>query len=72
LLGVSTRGAQGLVRAAQALAFCDGRSFAVPDDVQRLVVPVWSHRVVVKRGTQDMESSRAALERLVAATPVPV
>lgn len=72
LLGVSTRGAQGLVRAAQALAFCDGRSFAVPDDVQRLVVPVWSHRVVVKRGTQDLESSRAALERLVAATPVPV
>ena len=36
LLGVSTRGAQGLYRAAQALALCEGRGFAVPDDVQRL------------------------------------
>lgn len=72
LLGVSTRGTQGLLKAAQALAFCEGRPFAVPDDVQRLVVPVWAHRVVVKRGAQDLEASRRVLERLVAATPVPV
>ena len=46
MLGVSTRGVQGLYRAAQALALSEGRDYAVPDDVQRLASPVLSHRVV--------------------------
>jgi MoxR-like ATPase len=72
LLGVSTRGAQSLFRATQALALCEGRSYAIPDDVQRLAPSVLSHRVVLKRGMADLESSRKAIERVVAATPVPV
>jgi MoxR-like ATPase len=71
-LGVSTRGAQSLFRATQALALCEGRSYAIPDDVQRLAVSVLSHRVQVKRGAGDLESSRKAIERVVAATPVPL
>ncbi len=46
-LGVSPRGAQSLYRAAQALAMLEGREYAVPDDVKRLAVPVFAHRVVV-------------------------
>ncbi len=46
-LGVSPRAAQGLYRAAQALALLEGRSYVVPDDVKRLVVPVFAHRVMV-------------------------
>ncbi len=72
LLGVSTRGAQGLYRAVQALALCEGREFAVPDDVQRLAGPVWAHRVVLRRGAADLDANRRALERLVATTPVPL
>jgi MoxR-like ATPase len=72
LLGISTRGLQGLFRATQALALTEGREFAVPDDVQRLVAPVLAHRVMLKRGATDLEAARRALERLVAATPVPV
>ncbi|HEY0410834.1 MAG TPA: MoxR family ATPase, partial [Candidatus Dormibacteraeota bacterium] len=72
LLGVSTRGLQALFRATQALALCEGRGYAIPDDVQRLVAPVLSHRVVLKRGTSDLEQSRKALDRVVAATPVPM
>jgi MoxR-like ATPase len=72
LLGVSTRGAQSLYRAVQALALAEGRSYAVPDDVQRLAVPVLAHRVVLKRGTFDLESTRKAVERVIAATPVPL
>jgi MoxR-like ATPase len=53
VLGVSPRGAQSLYRAAQALAMLEGRDFVIPDDVKRLVVPVFAHRVVV--------SSRVAL-----------
>jgi MoxR-like ATPase len=52
-LGVSPRGAQALYRAAQALALVEGREFVIPDDVKRLVVPVFAHRVMV--------SSRVAL-----------
>jgi MoxR-like ATPase len=72
LLGVSTRGAQSLFRATQALALCEGRGYAVPDDVQRLAPSVLSHRVVLKRGLVDLDSSRKAIERVVAATPVPL
>ena len=46
-VGVSPRGTMSLYRAAQALAFLQGREFCVPDDVKRLVIPVFSHRVMV-------------------------
>ena len=73
LLGVSTRGAQSLYRAVQALALCEGRRFAVPDDVQRLAVPVLAHRVVLRHGGgAAADATRSALERVVAARPVPL
>ncbi|HEV8630849.1 MAG TPA: MoxR family ATPase [Thermoanaerobaculia bacterium] len=72
LLGVSTRGAQGLFRAVQALALCEGRRFAVPDDVQRLAVAVLSHRVVLRHGGLGGDATRAAIERVVASRPVPL
>jgi MoxR-like ATPase len=46
-LGVSPRGAQALYRATQALALVEGRSYAIPDDVKRLAIPVFAHRVVI-------------------------
>jgi MoxR-like ATPase len=46
-LGVSPRGSQALYRAAQAMAFLEGRSFCTPEDFKPLVVPVFAHRVVV-------------------------
>jgi len=72
LLGVSTRGAQSLFRATQALALCEGRNYAIPDDVQRLAPSVLSHRVVLKRGVVDLDGARKAIERVVGLTPVPL
>ena len=72
LLGVSTRGLQSLYRGTQALALTEGRTFAVPDDVQRLAAPVLSHRVVVKRGNGDLDAARRAIHRTVAGVPVPL
>ena len=46
-MGVSPRGAQCLYRAAQALALLEGRDFVIPDDIKRLAVPVFAHRVVI-------------------------
>src|SRR5262249_51368932 len=48
-LGVSPRGTVALFRAAQALAMVEGRSYILPDDVKRLVTPVFAHRLVVAR-----------------------
>ncbi|MDZ4857455.1 MAG: MoxR family ATPase [Candidatus Hydrogenedentes bacterium] len=46
-VGVSPRGSLMLFRAAQACAFCDGRNYVLPDDVQRLVRQVLAHRIVL-------------------------
>ncbi|MBX7243858.1 MAG: MoxR family ATPase [Candidatus Sumerlaeaceae bacterium] len=44
-LGVSTRGALSLRRAAQARAYYENRDFCVPDDVKTMVSPVLAHRI---------------------------
>ena len=55
-LGVSPRGSIALVRASQARAALDRRDYVVPDDVQREVRTVWSHRVRVGAGEDTGES----------------
>ena len=72
LLGVSTRGAQSLYRAAQAMALCEGRPFAIPDDVQRVAVPVLAHRVLLKNGAGGLASGREAIHRVLDSIAVPV
>jgi len=47
LIGVSPRGSLALHRAAQALAYYEGRDYCIPDDIKRLVLPVLAHRVIV-------------------------
>jgi len=46
-VGVSPRGIQKLFEASRAAATIDGRSFVVPDDVKRVVGPVFTHRIVL-------------------------
>jgi len=72
LLGVSTRGAQNLYRAAQAMALCEGRPFAIPDDVQRVAAPILAHRVVLKNGSGGLMSDREAIRRVLESVSIPV
>jgi len=73
-LGVSTRGAQMLQRAAQAYALIDGRNFCTPDDIKRMVLPVLGHRVIEKG--RDAGASRkdadAILQEILEEVPVPI
>jgi len=46
-MGVSPRGTLALFRAAQALALTEGRDYCLPDDIKRLILPVFAHRLVV-------------------------
>jgi len=49
-MGASVRGSLALERAARAWALLHGRSYVVPEDVQRLFVPLIVHRAVFKSG----------------------
>jgi MoxR-like ATPase len=75
-LGVSPRGSQMLYRAAQAMAFLDGRDFCVPEDFKPLAAPVFSHRVVVDglyaSTLKKSEQAEQAIQEIVESVPVPV
>ena len=58
-VGVSTRGALTLYRAAQSLALVSGRDFVIPDDIKTLAVPVLAHRVLGKSFLQAGEFGAA-------------
>jgi MoxR-like ATPase len=47
-VGASVRGSLALERAARGWARLNDRSFVVPDDVERLFVPVLVHRIVFR------------------------
>lgn len=72
-LGVSTRGAITMYRAAQALALVEGRNYVIPDDVKRLAVPVLAHRVVVKGVLHEGRRDRArmVINQILSKTKVP-
>ncbi len=64
-LGVSPRGSQALYRATQALALLAGRDFAIPDDVKRLAVPIFAHRVVINTRTALVPRRADVGERII-------
>jgi MoxR-like ATPase len=75
-LGVSPRGAQMLYRAAQAMAFLEGRNFCTPEDFKQLVVPVFAHRVVVNAlyssTLKKSEQAEQILREIVESVAVPI
>ena len=60
-----------LMRAAQALALVQGRGFVIPDDVQRLAVPVLAHRVIPRGLYGRSDASQKIIRDALAAVPVP-
>jgi MoxR-like ATPase len=75
-LGVSPRGSQMLYRAAQAMAFLDGRGFCVPEDFKPLAVPVFAHRVAIhgmhSSGMKKSVRAEEVIQEIVDSVPVPV
>jgi MoxR-like ATPase len=75
-LGVSTRGGIFLYRVAQALAFVEGRDYCLPDDIKRLVIPVFAHRVVVNSRLEvlgsEQSNAEGILTELLEGIPVPL
>src|SRR5438132_8918568 len=75
-LGVSPRGTLSLFRAAQALALTEQRSYCLPDDIKRLVVPVFAHRVAVSTryssAMRRSEEAEAVLREIMKTISVPL
>ena len=75
-LGVSPRGSLMLYRAAQAMAFLEGRTFCTTDDFKQLAVSTFAHRVVVNARysstLKKAEQSENILREIVDSVPVPV
>jgi MoxR-like ATPase len=75
-LGVSPRGTLALFRAAQALALVEERIFCIPDDIKRLVVPVFAHRIVVSSrfssSLRRSEEAEAVLNEILKTVSVPL
>ena len=75
-LGVSPRGTLALFRAAQALALTEERSYCIPDDIKRLVIPVFSHRIVVSSrfssALRRSEEAEAVLTEIMKTVSVPL
>jgi MoxR-like ATPase len=76
LIGVSPRGSLALRRAAQALAYFEGRDYCIPDDVKRLVLPVLAHRVIVSSKYSSpykrSEEAEAILAEILQSVEIPL
>ena len=75
-LGVSTRGAAALSRAAKALAFSRERHYCIPDDIKELVSIVLPHRVTLKSGQglrgPQLGQAEQVIRDVVESVPVPL
>ncbi len=73
--GVSPRGTLSLKAAAQARALAQGRAFVLPEDVATLVLPVFGHRLVLRKPMSDPFEERRSIEgllqKIVEVTPEP-
>ena len=71
-LGVSPRGALMLFRASQSAAYCAGRDYVLPDDIQRLVPFVLPHRLMLTpKAKYGGASKRDLVIGIMESIPVP-
>jgi len=64
-LGISPRGTLALFRSAQALAFIEGRDYCIADDIKRLVIPVFAHRLIVNSRSAGLRSQAREAEQIL-------
>lgn len=48
-LGASPRASLALMNASRAYAYINGRDYVVPEDIAKLIVPVFSHRISLRQ-----------------------
>ncbi|MGI8409626.1 MAG: AAA family ATPase [Pyrinomonadaceae bacterium] len=64
-LGISPRGTLSLFRSAQALALIEGRDFCIADDIKRLVLPCFAHRIIVNSRSSGLRNKTREAEQIL-------
>ena len=73
MFGASPRASINLIRAARALAFVRGRTYALPQDVLDMTLDVLRHRVVLSyEALSDNVTADALLKKMLDRMPAPV
>ena len=71
-LGVSPRGSLALIKAAKAYAIVSGRDYVSLDDVKALVIPTFSHRIILNnRYRQSFDQTDQVLVDLLKSIKTP-
>jgi MoxR-like ATPase len=71
-LGVSPRGSLALIKAAKAYAIVSGRDYVSLDDVKALVIPTFSHRIILNnRYRQSFDQTDQVLMELLKSIKTP-
>jgi MoxR-like ATPase len=71
-LGASPRATLQLLRAAKAWAALDGRDYVIPDDLQRLAVPVLAHRLLLSADAHmSNKTAQDVLNSLIPSVAIP-
>lgn len=72
VLGVSPRGSQALLKAAQVYAIMRGRDFVSPDDVKDIIKPVLGHRIILRNVMGKREGQlETIIEQILKLVEVP-
>ncbi|MDD3239753.1 MAG: MoxR family ATPase [Lachnospira sp.] len=69
--GVSPRGTLTMLNAVRAYAYLEGRNYVVPEDIQKLAVPVWAHRLVLQLGLTREDNRERLIQDVLAQVEVP-
>jgi len=76
ILGASPRAALALRRAAQAMAYIEGRNYCIPDDIKQLATVVLAHRLVVSADYSShhkrSEEAEAILAEILRCIEIPI
>lgn len=64
-LGVSPRGSLALYRSAQALALIEGRDYCIADDIKRLVIPCFAHRIIINSRSAGLKNKTREAEQIL-------
>lgn len=72
-LGVSPRASLAIMQASRAFAYLSGRDYVIPEDIVRLMMPVFAHRIVLKQESRfNRRSAASVLEDVVSSVTPPV
>lgn len=73
LLGASPRAGKHLINAARALAYMEGRTFILPDDIKKLAKPVLAHKLILNQSlnARNRLVVESLIDAILSSTKVP-